>query len=85
MPDSVESRKTVVPEAGLEPARPSSNELEKIENCPIAFWECVGDRACPILSHNDADIMKLIHSWQSLGPATRKSILVLAQDEIDAS
>ena len=57
----------------------------KNKNCRFALWECVGDRACPILSHNDAAIKKLIHSWQSLDPATRNAILVLAQDEIDAS
>ncbi len=72
--------------AGIEPSceicnQLSCNDLEKIENCLLAFWECVKVSACPILSTNDTDLLKLIHLWPSLSPATREAILALVEDE----
>ena len=52
----------------------SGNDLEKIENCPLAFWECVEGICCPFLSLNDTQLLKLLDRWPKLTDATRSAI-----------
>ena len=52
----------------------SFNDLEKTENRPTAFWECVQVTSCQLLSRVDPLLMKLVERWPRLEDSTRKAI-----------
>ncbi len=55
----------------------SRNDLEKINNCELAFWECVADAGCLSLTFDDPEFRRLVLNWSVLSKATQYSIIKL--------
>ena len=58
----------------------SDNDLEKFKNCPLAFWECVEDSDCPIVSRVDAELLVLVNRWPDLTESIRVAIAALINE-----
>jgi hypothetical protein len=55
----------------------SCNDLEKIANCPLAFWECAEVSECPKMSQVDSVLLELVIRWPGLEDTTREAIAAL--------